>query len=153
MHTKPDPIDPDVLDKMGYDRRDLDVPAIRKATTYTVVGCVICYIIAVWIYNLFIDGSFSHVKKDVTPSRNAGLKGQPELQDNITTKVDIKRMRADEDQKLNHYSWVNESTGTARMPINDAMISIAKNGVSTGNNVPAKTTGNTIKLNTTAPTP
>lgn len=153
MHTKPDPIDPDVLDKMGYDRRDLDVPSIRKATTYTVVGCVICYIIAVFIYNLFIDGQLMHVPKDVTPSRNAGLKGQPELQDNITTKVDIARMRADEDQKLNHYSWVNESAGTARMPINEAMMSVAKNGVSTGNAVPAKTTGNTIKLNTTAPTP
>ena len=138
---------------MGYDRRDLDVPSIRKATIWTVVGCVVCYIIAVFIYNLFIDGSLMHVPKDVTPSRNAGLKDKPELQDNLTTKVDIKRMREDEDKKLNYYGWVNESSGTARMPISDAMASIAKNGVSTGNNVPAKTTGNTIKLNTDAPTP
>ena len=153
MHTKPDPIDPDVLDKMGYDRRDLDVPSIRKATIWTVVGCVICYIIAVYIYNLFIDGSLMHVPKDVTPSRNAGLKDKPELQDNITTKVDIKRMRDDEDKKLNYYGWVDQSTGIARMPIDEAMASVAKNGVSTGNSVPAKTTGNTIKLNTDAPTP
>lgn len=153
MHTKPDPIDPDVLDKMGYDRRDLDVPAIRKATIYTTVVCIVLYIIAVYIYNLFIDGSLAHVPKDVTPSRNAGLKDKPELQDNITTKVDIQRMRADEDKKLNYYGWVNESAGTAHIPINEAMNSVAKNGVSTGNNVPAKTTGNTIKLNTEAPTP
>jgi hypothetical protein len=153
MHTKPDPIDPDVLDKMGYDRRDLDVPSIRKATIYTVVGCVVCYIIAVYIYNLFIDGSLMHVKKDVTPSRNKGLVGQPELQDNITTKVDIKRMREDEDKKLNHYSWVNEAAGTVRIPVSEAMASVAKNGVSTGNSVAAKTTGNTIKLNTETATP
>ena len=153
MHTKPDPIDPDVLDKMGYDRRDLDVPSIRKATIYTVVGCVVCYIIAVYIYNLFIDGSLMHVKKDVTPSRNKGLAGQPELQDNFTTKVDIKRMREDEDKKLNHYGWVNEATGTVRIPVSEAMASVAKNGVSTGNSVPAKTTGNTIKLNTETATP
>ncbi|OWU64337.1 MAG: hypothetical protein CBB60_010325 [Armatimonadetes bacterium Cent15-Ar3] len=153
MHTKPDPIDPDVLDKMGYDRRDLDVPSIRKATIYTVVGCVVCYIIAVYIYNIFIDGSLMHVPKDVTPSRNKGLAGQPELQDNITTKVDIKRMREDEDKKLNHYSWVNESAGTVRIPVSEAMASVVKNGVSTGISVPAKTTGNTIKLNTETPTP
>ncbi|MEI7576124.1 MAG: hypothetical protein WCK51_04465 [Armatimonadota bacterium] len=153
MHTKPEPTDPDVLDKMGYDRRDLDVPAVRKATIYTTVGCIACYFIAVFIYNLFIDGSLMHVPKDVVPSRNAGLKGQPELQDNITTKIDISRMRADEDQKLNHYSWADQSAGTARMPIDEAMRSVAKNGVSTGNVVPAKTTGNTIKLNTNAPTP
>lgn len=153
MHTKPDPIDPDVLDKMGYDRRDLDVPAIRKATIYTTVGCIVSYIIAVYIYNLFISGTLMHIPKDVTPSRNKGLAGKPELQDNITTKVDIKRMREDEDLKLNHYGWVDQTSGKARMPIKDAMIAISQKGVSTGNSVPAKTTGNTIKLNTEAPTP
>ena len=153
MHTKPDPIDRDELEKMGYDRRDLNVPAVRKATIWITGGCIFSYFLAVYIYNIFVSGSLFHVPKDVTPSRNKGLVGQPELQDNFTTKVDIKRMRDDEDKKLNHYSWVNEATGTARMPISEAMATVAKKGVSTGNAVRAASTGNTIKLNTEAPTP
>lgn len=152
MHTKPDPIDPDVLEKMGYDKRDLNVPAVRKATIWITGGCIFCYFLSVYIYNIFVSGSLFHVPKDITPSRNKGLVGQPELQDNITTKVDIKRLRDDEDRKLHNYGWVDQAAGKARMPINEAMAKVAKTGVSTGQQVPAASIGNTIKVNAETPT-
>lgn len=146
MHTKPDPIDPDVLEKMGYDKRDLNVPVVRKATIWISAICIICYFVAVVIYNFFTSGSLRHQTKEPVASRNQGLVGKPELQDNITTKIDIVRMRKQENERLEN-AGIDAQTGKVHIPIEQAMQMVASQGVSTGNEVAAKTTGNTIKQN------
>jgi hypothetical protein len=157
MHTKPDPIDPKELETMGFDRRDINVPSIKKSTIWITVGCFACFIIAWPIYNYFtIKGPAlqSMMGKGRTYDDKSKIRitaPNPVLQDNITTKVDIEVMRQRETGILTSAGWVDQSKGQVRIPIEDAKRLIAERGVETGNAVVAKVEGNTITQNATGP--
>ena len=75
----------------------------------------------------------------------------PLLQDNFSTKVDIIDMRQHEEQVMSTYGWVDQNNGVVHIPIEKAMERVLSGGVSTGQSVPAKSTGNTISQNAVGP--
>lgn len=158
MHTDHTPDDPEVLKEMGYDRRDLNVPTIRKSTTIIIIFCIAMFIISVPIYNFFSVPKGSAVQRMTGKSREEAPDSRirvagdnPVLQDNISTKLDIVEMRRNETEHLTTPGWVDKEKGVVRIPIQDAMKRIVEKGVSTGVEVSAKTTGNTIQQNAQAP--
>ena len=155
MHTNHEPEDPEVLKAMGYDRRDLNVPTIKKWTIITLVFSLFCFAISLPIYFWFINGSpvnASAIKPQPSKIRVVEAdKNNPVLQDNITTKVDIMDMRQREDKILSTTEWIDQNKGKVRIPIDQAIKLIAKRGVETGNTVEAKTLGNTIPQNALEP--
>lgn len=152
MHTKHEPDDPEVLNAMGYDRRDVDIPLISKATIWTTVLSIGCFIAALVIYNFITTGSPTGAGREAAAkSRNRIPSGTPILQDNITTKLDIEEMRRIERDHLTKPTWVDQNKGVVRVPIDRAMDLVAERGVATGEEVSAKTTGNTIPQNAVGP--
>lgn len=159
MHTERTPDDPEVLREMGYDRRDLDVPLIKKSSTIITIICILLFIVSVPFYNFYSTPKGTWVERmlgktrDEAPDTRIRVAGDnPVLQDNITTKLDIVEMRRNETEHLTTPGWVDKEKGIVRIPIKDAMQKIVERGVSTGADVPAKTTGNTISQNAQAPT-
>ncbi len=157
MHTEFKPEDPEVLREMGYDTRDMKMPLLRKYIIWITASCVASFLIAVPAYNYFsTDGSLlarltGSERQPGQKSKNHIQPPNPLLQDNFTTKKDIKDLRRHEDDVLGSYGWVDQNKGQVHIPIEKAMSEIVKNGVSTGNVVPAKTEGNTIKQNAVGP--
>ncbi|MBS1702292.1 MAG: hypothetical protein JST12_11570 [Armatimonadetes bacterium] len=137
---------------MGYDRRDLKIPLLTKWTIGITAGCAICFAIAFPIYSLLSGGGLLGFSRQPAPATRNNIKSpNPLLQDNFTTKTDIQTMRRHEDEVMTHYSWDDQSKGIAHIPIERAEELILEKGVSTGNEVPAKTVGNTIQQNAVGP--
>ena len=157
MHTEFQPEDPEVLKEMKYDRRDLKIPMLKKWTFGITASCVVCFIVAIPAYNwISTPGSTwasirGASREPAPPSQNHMAPINPLLQDNLTTKVDIQQLRIHEDEMMKTYGWVDESKGIVRIPIDKAMKMIEKQGVTTGEQVPAVTKGNTIPQNAVGP--
>jgi hypothetical protein len=158
MHTKHEPDDPEVLKQMGYDRRDLDVPAIRNSTIWITGFCIACFLVSVPIYNYlttppggFVEKVLGHNRVDDNKTRIRMDATTPRLQDNITTKLDIEEMRRDERERMTKPAWVDQNKGVVRIPIERAIDLVAERGVATGNSVTAKPQGNTITQNAVGP--
>lgn len=158
MHTEFKPEDPEVLREMGYDRRDLNVPLLKKYVFWITFGCILCYVLAVPAYNMVsTDGSlFDKIRganrRPAQASKNHIQTPQnPLLQDNFTTKFDIKELRRKEDERLGSYGWEDQNAGTVHIPIDKAMERVVSQGVSTGQTVVAESKGNTIPQNAIGP--
>ena len=62
-----------------------------------------------------------------TPWNRASSFPQPQLQQ--TPVVDLKTIRAEEDQYLNSYAWVDQKKGVVRIPIDRAIEVLAQRGL------------------------
>ncbi|MEI7984946.1 MAG: hypothetical protein WCI55_04900 [Armatimonadota bacterium] len=157
MHTEFQPEDPEVLKAMKYDRRDIKVPMLKSWTTWITGSCIVCFLVSIPVYNwLSTPGktlpSMLGTTREMAPkSSNRIPAGYPLLQDNFSTKVDIKQLRMHEDETMSSFGWVDQNNGVVRVPISKAMKMVLQNGVSTGTQVPAMTKGNTIPQNGVGP--
>jgi hypothetical protein len=147
MHTKPDPIDPEVLRDMGYEKRDINVKSLSRSTFWIFLFCVACFAVSVPIYLSIQARNIAEPQK----SKNRIQSPNPLLQTNITTKLDMVQLRAREEKALNSTEWVDQSKGAVRIPISRAIDLIAERGVSTGAVVAAESKGNTIPQNANDP--
>ncbi len=161
MHTNhnPEPIDPDVLREMGYERRDIDKKQLLKwSAGFAVFGIVAFTIGYFLIYRLMApvqvaqSGTTPVRTKPVGAEMNFDGKTQRMvLQDNVTTKVDIQVLRQDELKAMEETAWLDKSKGRVRIPVERAIDLVVERGVSTGQSIEAKTLGNTIPQNALSP--
>jgi hypothetical protein len=164
MHTEFQPEDPEVLKEMKYDRRDIKIPMLTSWTIWITGSCIVCFIVSIPVYNYLttpgkiLPSLMGSNREIASKTDNRIPAGNPLLQDNLSTKTDIKQLRLYEDEAMGSYGWVDQNKGIVRVPIEKAMKMVTKNGVSTGTQVPALTKGNTIPQNgvgpgTSKPTP
>jgi hypothetical protein len=170
-HNQPDsghdPEKPEVDASAGYERSDASVTGIAVFMTSLLifVGVVglLCYGIGAW-FNARMnreDGPNSKWTKTVDVRQLGNLPSNPELQNKIaeitqtfpTPRVqtddgnqDVADLHAREDLLLNNYTWVDQSKGTVRIPIGQAMQLIAQRGlpVAPAVNMQAPMTGDTV---------
>jgi hypothetical protein len=156
---------------LGYERSDVGVPGIvvfltALAIFVAVIG-LLCYGIGK-VFNAHMnkeDGRNSKWTKTVDVRQLGNFPSSPELQNKVgelmqsfpTPRVqidngdqDIADLHKREDLLLNNYSWVNQSQGRVRIPIERAMELIVQRGLPvapvvqtappmTGDNVPTVT--------------
>lgn len=136
MHTDHEPLDPDTLAEMGYERRDINVPALRR-WTIGFFGLVAIFFVLGWIFYKFLaPTTFVRAARGVAPvTRRIPAAPNPILQDDITTKLDIMTMRQEEEEALTSYGWANKERTAVRLPIDRAMALIAERGVPGGKEV------------------
>src|ERR1039458_5945914 len=143
---KPDEVDASA----GYERSDASVTGIAVFMTSLlifvgVIG-ILCYGIGAW-FNARMnreDGPNSKWTKKVDVRQLGNLPSSPELQNKIaeitqtfpTPRLltddgdqDVADLHAREDLLLSNYSWVDQSKGTVRIPIEQAMQLIAQRGL------------------------
>ncbi|MEI6323873.1 MAG: hypothetical protein WCO91_00340 [Gemmataceae bacterium] len=117
MHTEFQPEDPEVLKAMKYDRRDIKVPMLKSWTTWITGSCIVCFLVSIPVYNwLSTPGktlpSMLGTTREMAPkSSNRIPAGYPLLQDNFSTKVDIKQLRMHEDETMSSFGWVDQNNG------------------------------------------
>ncbi len=155
----------------GFERSDVGVPGIVVFLTalaiFVVVTALLCYGIGKVINARMNkeDGPNSKWTKTVDVRQLGNMPSNPELQDKVaelaqtfpTPRVqaddgnqDVADLHAREALLLDNYSWVNQSQGKVRIPIERAMELIAQRGLPvappvktappmTGDNVPTMT--------------
>jgi hypothetical protein len=153
-HNHPDPgHEPEkheVDASAGYERSDASVTGIAVFMTSLLifVGVIglLCYGIGAW-FNARMnreDGPNSKWTKTVDVRQLGNLPSNPELQNKIaeitqtfpTPRLliddgdqDVADLHAREDLLLNNYTWIDQSKGTVRIPIEQAMQLIAQRGL------------------------
>ncbi len=135
---------------LGYERSDVGVTGIVvfvvALAIFVVVGGVLCYGIGKVINARMNkeDGPDSKWTKTVDIRQLGNLPSSPEMQNKMaeitqtfpTPRVqtddgnqDVANLHAREDLLLSNYTWVDESKGTVRIPIERAMEIIAQRGL------------------------
>ena len=153
-HNHPDPghepENHEIDASTGYERSDASVTGIAVFMTSLLifVGVVglLCYGIGAW-FNARMnreDGPNSKWTKTVDVRQLGNLPSSPELQNKIaeitqtfpTPRLltddgdqDVADLHAREDLLLNNYTWIDQSKGTVRIPIEQAMQLIAQRGL------------------------
>jgi hypothetical protein len=143
--------EPEKVDaSLGYERSDVGVTGIVvfvvALTIFVVVGGVLCYGIGK-VINAHMnkeDGPNSKWTKTVDVRQLGNFPSSPELQDKMAEitqsfpaprvqsddgNQDVADLHAREDLLLSNYTWVDESKGTVRIPIERAMELIAQRGL------------------------
>ncbi|HTW80317.1 MAG TPA: hypothetical protein VME23_12295 [Terracidiphilus sp.] len=145
-HHEPEPVDT----SLGYEGTDVKVSGILifivSLGIFVAVIGVVCYGIGA-VFNARMnkeDGRTSKWTKTVEMRDLGNMPSAPEMQNKVAeiTKgfpqprlqiddgnVDIADLHAREDILLDNYTWIDESKGTVRIPIEQAMQIIAQKGL------------------------
>ncbi len=170
-HNHPDPghepENHEIDASTGYERSDASVTGIAvflvSLLIFVAVVGMLCYGIGAW-FNARMnreDGPNSKWTKTVDVRQLGNLPSSPELQNKIaeitqtfpTPRLltddgdqDVADMHAREDLLLSNYSWIDQSKGTVRIPIEQAMQLIAQRGLSVAPvvNTQAPMTGDSV---------
>ncbi|HEY1804076.1 MAG TPA: hypothetical protein VGG45_06305 [Terracidiphilus sp.] len=151
FEPEPDRGGPEKVDaSAGYERTDASVTgiAVFLVSLLIFVGVIgiLCYGIGAW-FNARMnreDGPNSKWTKTVDIRQLGNLPSSPELQNKVAELTqtfptprlltddgdqDVADLHAREDLLLDNYSWVDQSKGTVRIPIEQAMQLIAQRGL------------------------
>lgn len=111
--------------KRGYEGSDISVGRLF-AFAGGVAGLVIFGVVASAVVFRFF-ARHQPLGPPASPFENVRpLPPQPRLQ--TEAPEDLKRYRTDQDKILNGYGWVDQNAGTMRIPIDQAMDILLKNG-------------------------
>jgi hypothetical protein len=125
----------------GFERQDLTAQGVFAFLISLAVGGVLVYFVVWGLYDFMDARQRSHqpqqsplVKQSeadpriVSPDEITKFP-QPRLEQN--ERVEINDFRLKEEQTLNSYGWVDEKSGTVRIPIERAMQLVSQRGLPT----------------------
>lgn len=143
--------EPEEIDlSLGYEASDASIPGIAVFLVALLIFVGVCGVLCYGIGKVFNahmnkeDGPNSKWTKTVDVRQLGNLPSSPELQNKMaeitqsfpTPRVqtddgnqDIANLHAREDLLLNNYTWVDQSKGQVRIPIDRAMELIAQRGL------------------------
>jgi hypothetical protein len=115
----------------GHEETDINVWAVGKfAVALMLVTVAVLFVLfGLFRYLLSRDGGPPAGRSQVAASEPAKAFPQPQLQENEV--LDLKAIRAAEDQVLHSYAWVDPEKGVVRIPIERAMDLLVERGLAT----------------------
>ena len=107
----------------GHETSDVNVWAVGKFGVALVALCVISLLMLLGLFKYFQSQEATRTTNVVEPQ----MFPQPRLQQ--TPVLDLRAIRAEEDQVLNSYGWVDQPKGVVRIPISQAIDILARRGL------------------------
>ena len=107
----------------GHETSDVNVWAVGKFGIALVALCAISILMLLGLFKYFQSQEATRTTNVVEPQ----MFPQPRLQQ--TPVLDLRAIRAEEDQVLNSYGWVDQPKGVVRIPISQAIDILAKRGL------------------------
>jgi hypothetical protein len=115
----------------GHEEKDINSIAITKFGIGLTITIVVSVFLVWGLFNYFVkleERSYGGGPQLAGVGENAAkAPPQPRLQ--ASPPIDLRDMRAAEDQLLHHYSWVDRDKGVVRIPIERAMDILATRGL------------------------
>jgi hypothetical protein len=121
---------------VNYEPRDLGGRGIIAFLVVLIIGTAVLAAV-VWGY---FDYHLKHMASEPPMTGTAMITDTPANQPDPTKRfpkptlqpddvADLSKMRTDEDEILNTYGWVDQKNGVARIPIDDAIKTVAQQGL------------------------
>jgi hypothetical protein len=109
---------------LGHETTDVNVWAVGKFGIALVVVCLMSIALLWGLLRYFQSEQATSMATSVEPTK---LFPQPRLQ--RTPILDLRAIRAEEDQLLNSYAWLDQKQGVVRIPVSLAIDVLAKRGL------------------------
>src|SRR2546423_9834090 len=102
----------------GFEQADVDAWAVGKFGIGLVAMCLVSLVLLFGLFRYFqsMEGGRTETVVKLPP--------EPRLE--TTPNLDLKAVRAAEDQMLNSYGWVDQQKGVVRLPIDRAIDLLAQ---------------------------
>ena len=115
--------------RAGHEETDINVWAVGKFAVGLMLVAVasLFLLFGLFRYLLSREGGPPAGRSQVAASEPAKAFPQPQLQE--TEVLDLKAIRAAEDQVLNSYAWIDPEKGVVRIPIDRAMDLLVERGL------------------------
>jgi hypothetical protein len=111
----------------GYEKSDAEVKVVIKFLAGLAVLLVVVMLMMSGFYD-FLEYTFGRTDAEVSPLVDvAQIPPEPRLQANPAE--DLVLIRGWEEERLNSYQWVDEDTGTFRIPIERAIQIVSEVGL------------------------
>ena len=108
-----------------HEEKDVNALAVGLFGVSLAVLCIAAVILLIGLFRYFRNQEAARqVPVEAPAAEVRGLPAEPHLQEHPVQ--DLKRMRAEEDQILGTYGWVDRETGIVRVPIGRAMELLAQ---------------------------
>ena len=122
---------------VAHEHTDVNVRQLLLYTMGLVLTCVIC---AVIVWGMFVLFEYQAAARDPQVSPLAAPRGQlpPQPRLLIDEPGVLKKQRAMEAETLDHYAWVDEKSGVARLPIEEAKKKLLHDGLPARVDAPAE---------------
>jgi hypothetical protein len=113
----------------GHEETDINVRAVSTFAVALVLVTVAALFLLFGLFRYFLsrEGGPPVGRSQVAASEPANAFPQPQLQ--TAEKLDLKAVRAAEEQVLNSYAWMDPEKGVVRIPISRAMDLLAERGL------------------------
>ena|SRR5579883_1127108 len=117
---------------VDYERRDVNARAILYLAIAFIIIAIILHFAVGLVWKEFAE---NQREQNFAPSTFVGGRQferppQPQLQ--VSDEADMERLRAAQREELNSYGWFDRERGVVRIPIEQAMKTIAQKGLQAG---------------------
>jgi hypothetical protein len=104
-----------------YEHTDADTRTIGRSMAWLLLVVVLTHGLIWGIYKAFVWQNTSTVEPQFPLAVRQGPRLPPEPRLQADPQTDIRAFRAEEDALLSSYGWVDRSTGTVHIPIEEGM--------------------------------
>ncbi len=115
--------------EVKHEKTDISPRVVAIFAGSLVAGAIIVHLLIYVVFGLFQSITAGAYPREypLAPVGLPQLPPAPRLQTN--PREDLKAMRAEEDQRLTTYGWVDQAGGVVRIPIDQAMQLLLKQGL------------------------
>lgn len=118
---------------VNFEHRDVNARTLAWVLAVIVVTAVVLHLVLYLLYEGFRTGSAESGRIPNSAEQSTQeTSSQPKLQ--VDPSTDINQLRQEENKRLTTYGWIDKDKGIVRIPIEQAMRSLAVRGI-----VPANT--------------
>jgi len=115
-------------DNPGHEQKDVDVFSLFTIALLLFVSCLIVFLVVggMMRYFKFHEPAKTSGEANI-PVTRVGEFPKPRLE--VKASADLAKLRAAEEANLDSYGWIDQSSGTVRIPIDRAMQLILQRGL------------------------
>lgn len=110
----------------GHETRDVSIRALLLFGAALALGVLFAVFLALVTEHLF-SSRHPKVAGPFSPLARPQLPPEPRLQ--TTPPLDLRALRAHEDEVLGHYGWLDRTNGVVRIPIEEAKRTLLERGL------------------------
>jgi len=112
-----------------HETTDVNIRGILVFGVGLIVSAVLIYFVVWVLFKYFESREARRVAPEypLAATQEVRLPPEPRLQTN--PRGDLQDLRAQEDQILNSYAWIDKNTGVVRIPIDEAMKLVVQRGL------------------------
>lgn len=110
----------------GHEESEVSVRLIVASLGFLAVGTFLVFVLVVGIFRYFYD-----TNKTAEALRQGVIPPEPRIE--VAPYEQLQRLKVQEDHILNSYAWVDQKSGTVRVPIDRAIDLLAAKGLPSHN--------------------